>query len=766
MHDRLFLCFALSLGLSFSVAAQWPTVCPGPLQSGQYCQNLCLSCAPFSFSGNTVGWLPSAGPGFCGTATSTQWLAFVAGENQATVRAVPSNCQNGNGLQLAVYADCASNPLACSPGQAGGGADAIELAVQLIPGKTYYLMVDAYQGDACDFTVSIDPPSAGTPPGLGSTGAIQGLATICPGGLTTYELPADVPGAGFYRWTAPPGWRINGQTGVVTLEAPGGRSVQIIAGSGSGQLSVVPFNACSEGTPATKYINNAPIPPTVLPPISLCPGEFPFILPWGDVAVSPGIYETNLVSWMGCDSIVRQRLILLQVCTVNGKVFADYNSNGLFDGNDIGLANTIVSTSSGHLTTTNFFGNFSFATLPVGDTIWPQINLSGVSVTPAYYIYQGGNQNNLDFAVSGDFGPADVLVSIQNTQVFRPGFSTTIFAVANNYSLTEQQDVVLHLVLPPFLEIQNITPAFSYQIGDTMYWEGGTLPPGQSFIAKVQVLTPATTAIGTPVLLQGWVTPLDDNNPLNNTQQLSRLVIGAYDPNDKQVNPEYVTPAMLANQQRLNYTIRFQNTGNYPADFVKIVDTLQANLDPATFQFIASSHPCTWKLLEPGQVEFLFSDINLPDSVSNEPESHGFVEFSLRPRPGLLVGDQLQNFGDIYFDFNPPVRTNTTSTQVVHFLPGDPFAGSFMEARPNPATYVVHFGWASMLPQAGWLRLYAVNGYLLRETPVAAGASGVDVYVADLPDGIYLARLEAAGLSLGQRIVVQHSGGIRRRMRK
>jgi hypothetical protein len=50
----------------------------------------------------------------------------------------------------------------------------------------------------------------------------------------------------------------------------------------------------------------------------------------------------------------------------------------------------------------------------------------------------------------------------------------------------------------------------------------------------------------------------------------------------------------------------------------------------------------------------------LPDSVNNEPESHGFVSFTVRPEPELPLLTELNNTTAIYFDNNPPIITNTT----------------------------------------------------------------------------------------------------------
>ena len=59
-------------------------------------------------------------------------------------------------------------------------------------------------------------------------------------------------------------------------------------------------------------------------------------------------------------------------------------------------------------------------------------------------------------------------------------------------------------------------------------------------------------------------------------------------------------------------------------------------------------------------VEFLFADIELPDSNVNEPASHGFVKFKIQQKAGNSSGTRIENTAAIYFDFNAPILTNTT----------------------------------------------------------------------------------------------------------
>lgn len=136
--------------------------------------------------------------------------------------------------------------------------------------------------------------------------------------------------------------------------------------------------------------------------------------------------------------------------------------------------------------------------------------------------------------------------------------------------------------------------------------------------------------------------------------------VGSYDPNDKQAQPVgYSIDHFIEAETALNYKIRFQNTGTDTAFTVRIVDELPTYLDPATVIVGASSHPYTWKLYGENTLEFMFNNINLPDSNVNEPASHGFIKFGIQQKSGNSIGTYIENDAAIYFDYNAPVITNT-----------------------------------------------------------------------------------------------------------
>lgn len=279
------------------------------LPAADNCGDACIFCNFMGYTGTTVGYSADPAPGFCGAVENNQWIGFVAGTTGATFKISASNCTNGDGLQAAVYQNCSEPPLVCAAGMAGGAADTLVLTALLEPYQQYFLMIDGYLGDQCDFSVAVGPPMAGLPPAMGITGPITGPATLCPGATVTYSV-APVVGAAGYTWQVPVGWLVNGMPGTYTGVGVGSNQVTVTANANGGQIFVTPFNACKDGTTSVKNLVSQPIPPTMLPTVTICAEDAPYVLPWGDVCTTSAIHCVTFSSYLGCDSVVCQQVII------------------------------------------------------------------------------------------------------------------------------------------------------------------------------------------------------------------------------------------------------------------------------------------------------------------------------------------------------------------------------------------------------------------------------------------------------------------------
>ncbi|WP_165864821.1 DUF7619 domain-containing protein [Rufibacter latericius] len=164
--------------------------------------------------------------------------------------------------------------------------------------------------------------------------------------------------------------------------------------------------------------------------------------------------------------------------------------------------------------------------------------------------------------------------------------------------------------------------------------------------------------------------PPDDPEPEITEECLP--IIDSFDPNDKQVVPAGVTAEHFTpTSTPLRFTVRFQNTGTDYAYRVEVVDTLSADLDMSTFQVGAVSHPYQMRVSgkERPVLTFTFDNIMLPDSARDQLGSNGSIQFSVRPKANLPEKHLIENFADIFFDYNEPVRTNTTQNRIYDMPP-------------------------------------------------------------------------------------------------
>lgn len=179
---------------------------------------------------------------------------------------------------------------------------------------------------------------------------------------------------------------------------------------------------------------------------------------------------------------------------------------------------------------------------------------------------------------------------------------------------------------------------------------------GDSIVAKVIERCNGINSLGLVTSLPNY-----DGSPFLDID--CRENIGAYDPNDKRGFPSGVgTAHYITKNDKLDYHIRFQNTGTDTAFTVVIVDTIDPALDIRTLRTGASSHPYTMQVYGEQEqiVAFTFNNIMLPDSNVNEPLSHGFIQFTIEQQANNPIGTIINNEAAIYFDFNAPIFTNTT----------------------------------------------------------------------------------------------------------
>ncbi|MEE1899029.1 choice-of-anchor J domain-containing protein [Flavobacterium rakeshii] len=225
-----------------------------------------------------------------------------------------------------------------------------------------------------------------------------------------------------------------------------------------------------------------------------------------------------------------------------------------------------------------------------------------------------------------------------------------------------------------------------------------------------------------------------ENTPEDNTTVLNQIIVNSFDPNDIAAHEGDEITIDQA-EGYLHYTIRFQNTGTAPAVNVRLENVLDDNFDWSTFEPLTSSHDYI-VTREGNTLEFRFDGIYLADSTSNEPGSHGYITYRVKPNSSVVLGDMFDSTADIYFDFNPAIVTNTANTEIVEFLDVNKYTANNLVLYPNPVSDRLYFG-SQNGEELTSVQVYDVNGKLCMEQNNPQG----DINVQTLQPGLYFVKL-------------------------
>ncbi|MGK4567119.1 T9SS type A sorting domain-containing protein [Flavobacterium sp. 3HN19-14] len=263
------------------------------------------------------------------------------------------------------------------------------------------------------------------------------------------------------------------------------------------------------------------------------------------------------------------------------------------------------------------------------------------------------------------------------------------------------------------------------------------------------VFPPPASVLGDQVISTVSITPVSGDATLpDNTFELHQTVIGSWDPNDITCLEGSQVPIQNANEY-LHYLVRFQNTGTADAANVTVRMLLDNKLNWPTMQIESMSHNGRTEIKNAGEVTFTFNNINLPDSTTNEAGSHGFIAFKVKPMD-IMVGNIVSNTARIFFDSNPPVTTNTATTQFVQTLSvSENEAGSFT-LYPNPVDGILNIEGKTTLNE---IVLLDTNGRILKEIRFETPSPTARIDLSDLTTGIYLLKIKSEAGYSNQKII-------------
>ncbi|MDO8366842.1 MAG: T9SS type A sorting domain-containing protein [Saprospiraceae bacterium] len=219
-------------------------------------------------------------------------------------------------------------------------------------------------------------------------------------------------------------------------------------------------------------------------------------------------------------------------------------------------------------------------------------------------------------------------------------------------------------------------------------------------------------------------------------------VIGSYDPNDKQGFPLGATDEhLILPNTSLEYLIRFQNTGTDTAFNIVVRDTLSPFLAVESVRPGVASAAYDFEIVNGNVLVFRFNNIQLVDSFKNEAASHGFLRFQIDQKPNLDWGTEIHNTAAIYFDFNPPVITNT-SQHKLGVVPNPSAVHEVLVSSqnaitvfPNPAKAAAELSLSKEMPTGTRWRLINASGKNMESGILQSNRLKINNLA--LPSGVY-----------------------------
>ena len=530
------------------------------------------------------------------------------------------------------------------------------------------------------------------------------------------------------------GWIMDGISApplvLSTTPACGGEANGAIIMSGAGAFGYAAFMVYVDNEEVI-YSFNSDGPYTLG---GLAPGTYD-VYTWSEFGSGlPGLEQPGL---MYCTSAAQATVgSLPQPCgSISGRVYHDANEDCSFNSFDLAQPYRVLTIEPGNqFTITDGTGNYQ-RNLDFGNyTVAQNTTANEDPLCPA----SGSADLTLDATtpiVTQDFAnvstvPHDLNVSINSTAA-RPGFSTQVSIHVINNSAFPSGSVSIALSYDNIL----LNPSAAT-------WNVPVLAPYASQHFQFSAAVPADiNLLGTNLNYGVNVTnSISEVNTANNIAFIDVTITGSYDPNDKQG----LTSSRISADQyfldlddHIDYSVRFQNTGTDTAFTVVIRDVLDTDLDITSLQILGASHDFVPSFGEGRELVFTFNDIGLPDSTTDLLGSQGYISYRIKPNNDIVVGDLIENTAGIYFDFNPPIITNTTS-HVVDFstsVKGDPDEVPTIVVSPNPATELVRITGFNSSPIL--VDVLATDGRIVRSFI----PTNYTFNVAILEPGYYLARI-------------------------
>lgn len=444
---------------------------------------------------------------------------------------------------------------------------------------------------------------------------------------------------------------------------------------------------------------------------------------------------------------------------VTGVTYKDQNADGIRQAGEPPLAHVVIKGSTGGATyyaISDSNGYYSLETDLGSYVIEPNRPLYYTSILPpthtANFPVAGLTDTANHFGLFPSSVIKDLRLYINYVGVERPA-AVGVFRVTITNTGTDPVSGNVVLVHDNNFQYVSATPAPVSYVQPAITWNFSNLMPSMSQTMDGKFGLLSTVTLGTILKTYATVNPVaGDFEPANNSDTVFQTVVSSLDPNDKKVKPAGpVTTSFISAGNYMEYTIRFQNTGNDTAFLVVIKDTLSTNLEMSSFEMLSASHKYAVTLKGSNIAEWTFSNILLPDSTRNEPASHGFVRYRIKPKNGLGAGNQIKNKAAIYFDYNSPVITNEV-INIITVITANPDPGMDqvdVKLFPNPSGTVLYLG---VKGKFGYTVYDETGKNILRSE---YNLDQTTIQVDSWPKGAYLIEINSGKKRVTRKVLIQ-----------
>ena len=426
---------------------------------------------------------------------------------------------------------------------------------------------------------------------------------------------------------------------------------------------------------------------------------------------------------------------------IQGAVKTDLADNGCTT-NAVVVPNLLVSTTTGGTTFSTFTDNQGNYLLYANENEYTTTitsPLQNYEPNPLSYStdFVGINQTEqLNFCLQPTTLFDDLEVSMYDINVARPGFQAHYRVhIKNNGTNAATGTLSVEYNNEKFSFITASQSTVS-QTANTLNFAFDAVLPFQTKTIDISFLVatiPAVTIGESVTFVASTNENTNDIEPSNNTFSFNHTIFGSYDPNDISVleGPQI---AVENADKYLHYIIRFENTGNFYAERVRVFNELDQKLDWSTFQLESYSHPNRVEITEGNQVNFIFNAIFLPSAADDPEGAQGFIAYKIKPRSNVVLGDIFSNTASIFFDFNPPIITNTVTTEIVTVVLQTPvFTADQVKVYPNPTTNVLNISTNQQLKK---VEVYNQIGQLVYQSDEVTTMN-----TSNFSNGIYFLRI-------------------------